>query len=135
MQINQVIWVINSENQSVIPVKVVEKITKETSTGVKTEFIVETVSGKKVNLSSISGPHFEDIQEASNHLLNAATQLIERVISKAVEAARKFQNVAPAAQKMVQLDEEDDTMYQEEPEVITLPDGRQARVRVKLPEA
>ena len=135
MQINQVLWVINSENQNVIPVKIIEKVTKETASGVKTEFIVETVTGKKTPLSSISGPHFEDIQDASNHLLTAASELINRVISRAVESAKKFQNVAPVVQKHVQFDEEDDTMYQEEPEMVTLPDGRQARVRIKLPEA
>jgi len=135
MQINQVIWVINSENQSVIPVKVVEKITKETSTGVKTEFIVETVTGKKVNLSNLNGPYFEKSLDASNHLLATAHQLIKKIIAKAEEAAQKFGYVEQNAPQDVQLDEEDDTMYQEEPEVITLPDGRQARVRVKLPEA
>lgn len=135
MQINQVLWVINGENQSVIPVKIVEKVTKETAAGVKTEFIVETVTGKKTPLSSISGPHFEDIHDASNHLLNAATELIGRVIARAAESARKFQNVVPMVQQPVQLDEEDDTMYQEEPEMVTLPDGRQAKVRIKMPEA
>jgi len=35
----------------------------------------------------------------------------------------------------VQIAETDDTIVKEEPEFITLPDGRQARVRIKLPEA
>lgn len=135
MQINQVLWVINGENQNVIPVQIVEKVTKETSSGVKTEFIVQTTTGKKVNLNGINGPCFESSHDAYNHLLAAANQLIKKVIAKAEEAAKKFQSVDNPAPSPVQFDEEDDTMYQEEPEIVTLPDGRQAKVRIKLPEA
>lgn len=135
MQINQVLWVINGENQTVIPVQIVEKVTKETSSGVKTEFIVQSVAGKKVNLNSINGPHFESSHDAYNYLLKTADQLIKKVIAKAEESAKKFQTSEITNQPPVQFDEEDDTMYQEEPEMVTLPDGRQARVRIKLPEA
>ena len=135
MQINQVLWVINGENQSVIPVQIIEKVTKETSSGVKTEFIVQTVTGKKVNLNSINGPHFVSSHDAYNHLLKTADQLIKRVIAKAEESAKKFHAIEIPNQEPVQFDEEDDTIYQEEPEVVTLPDGRQAKVRIKLPEA
>ncbi len=135
MQINQVLWVINGENQNVIPVRIVEKVTKETASGTKTEFIVETVTGKKISLTNLNGPYFESSLEASNHLLASAHQLIKRIIAKAEEAAQKFGHVAQSAPQNVQLDEEDDTIFQEEPEMVTLPDGRQARVRVKLPEA
>ena len=135
MQINQILWVINGENQSVIPVQIVEKVTKETSSGVKTEFIVQSVTGKKVNLNSINGPHFESSHDAYNYLLKTADQLIKKVIAKAEESAKKFETSEITNQPPVQFDEEDDTMYQEEPEMVTLPDGRQARVRIKLPEA
>jgi len=135
MQINQVLWVINGESQTVIPVQIVEKVTKETSSGVKTEFVVQTVTGKKANLSSLSGPYFEKSLDASNHLLAAAHQIIKKVIARAEESAQKFQLVEQQDPDPVQLDETDDTIYHDEPEVVTLPDGRQARVRIKLPEA
>jgi hypothetical protein len=135
MQINQVLWVINGENQNVIPVRIVEKVTKETASGTKTEFIVETVTGKKISLTNLNGPYFESSLDASNHLLATAHQLIKKIIAKAEEAAQKFGHVEQSAPQNVQLDEEDDTIYQEEPEMVTLPDGRRARVRVKLPEA
>ena len=135
MQINQVLWIINGENQSVIPVQIVEKVTKETASGVKTEFIVQTVTGKKVSLNSLNGPHFEKSIDAYNHLLNSAHLLIKKVIARAEEAAQKFEAVEQIVQEPVQISVEDDTTYQEESEVVTLPDGRQARVRIKLPEA
>ena len=135
MQINQILWVINGENQSVIPVQIVEKVTKETSSGVKTEFIVQSVTGKKVNLNSINGPHFESSHDAYNYLLKTADQLIKKVIAKAEESAKKFETSEITNQPPVQFDEEDDTMYQEEPEMVTLPDGRQAKIRIKMPEA
>ena len=135
MQINQILWVINGETQTVIPVQIVEKVTKETSSGVKTEFIVQTIAGKKVSLNSLNSPYFESSLDASNHLLAAAHQLIKKVIAKAEEAAKKFPTNEISVQEPVQFLEESDTIIQEEPEFITLPDGRQARVRIKLPEA
>lgn len=135
MQINQILWVINGANQAVIPVKVVEKVTKETATGTKTEFIVETTQGKKVNLSSLNSPFFEASLDAYNHLLAAAHKLIKNVIARAEESAKKFGLDEQILQDPVQFDENDVMMNQEEPEMVTLPDGRQARVRIKLPEA
>jgi len=135
MQINQVLWVINSENQSVIPVKVVEKVTKETASGTKTELIVSTVTGKKINLSHLNSPYFEKSSDAYNHLMSAANKIIKTVIAKAEELAKQLGSVEIPEEHQVQIAETDDTIVKEEPEFITLPDGRQARVRIKLPEA
>lgn len=135
MQINQIIWVIRGENQSVIPVKIVEKITKETLEGIKNEFVVETVSGKKVSLSTINGPHFLNLQELTEYLQNAANALINNIVNDASLMARKLKNTDVQPQIPVQENIENDTIIQEEAEMITLPDGRQARVRIKMPEA
>jgi hypothetical protein len=133
MHIGQILWFINGENQSVVPVKIVEKVTKETITGVQTEFIVETASGKRSNLTSINGPYFEQIEQASEHLRNAANELINRVIAKAQETAKKFQVKSEALdeQPIVQNVAEPYTMDQVDDSFITLPDGRQAKVRIK----
>jgi hypothetical protein len=130
MQINQIIWAIDNKNQIIVPLQIVEKVTKETAAGVKTEFVVQSVDGKKFKLSAIEGNYFEKSADAYNHLLATAQKFIENIVTQAEEMAQTFQNVEKKAQTQVQTDSESDTMYQEEPPLVKLPDGRQARVRV-----
>ena len=108
MQINQILWVINSENQAVVPVKIVEKVTKETILGTKTEFIVSMISGKKLNLSQINGRYFEKSSEAYDYLLSSAVKLIKAVIVKAEETAVQFGETEKLDQQNVQTIEGND---------------------------
>lgn len=141
MHISQILWAINSANQTLVPIKIVEKVIKETVEGVKTEFIVQTVNGKKINLSTINAPYFENIEDASAYLLNAANNIISRVIAKAQEDAKKFHVTVEQVNEQhknvvsyVQTPSEQYTIDQVDDSFITLPDGRQAKVRIKLPE-
>ena len=132
MQINKVLWVI-STNQTIVPVRIVEKITKETSTGTETEFVTESVNGKRVALSDINGRYFESSGHAHDHLMSAAQSLITGLIRKAEEAAKRAWHTSDPQQEelqeIVQNEVSDVIMNQEAPETITLPDGRQAKVR------
>ena len=134
MHIGQILWFINGENQSVVPVKIVEKVTKETAAGIQTEFIVETVSGRRSNLTSVKGPYFEKIEEASEYLLSTANELVSRVIASAQENAKKFQVKSENSNEpdIVQNTIEPYTMKQVDDSFVVLPDGRQAKVRIKV---
>ena len=124
MKINQVLWVIDNKTHSVIPVKISEKVTKETSEGSKTELIIQTVSGKKANLSQIDGLHFQSLDEARKYLVDSAIKLIDSIIEKA-------RNTAPRlGADLVQGDLQDNIMILEPvEEYITLVDGTIAKIR------
>ena len=130
MKINQVLWVIDNKTQTIVPVKIVEKVTKETLEGSKTEFIVQTPANKKVNLNTIDGRTFENLNDAKKFLLDSALELVSTIIQRAQAVAEKVGFYG------VQEDTENDII---EPETnnndfITLPDGRVAKVKVKIPE-
>lgn len=134
MKINQVIWVINSETKAIVPVQVVEKVIKETADGVNTTYIVATSSGKRGPLSE-KDRYFENLSDAKKFLLEAAMKLIEEVVVRAQAAAEKFQiydDEKPVMQPTIQHDIIEST---EDPQLVTLPDGRVAKLgKVKIPE-
>lgn len=137
MHINQILWVISGENHTVTPVQVIEKVTKETALGVKTEFIVRNASGARYNLAAVKAPYFESSAEVYEYLSAAADALIKKVIASAEIHAQKFAIVSQNDQDVnepVQNTMNHDIMNQEEQTLVTLPDGRQAKVRIKLPE-
>lgn len=127
MRINQVLWVINSETKNVIPVKIVEKITKETSTGESVEFILESVSGKRMNLSTLKETYFQTSQEAQQHLLSSAARLVEEIMARAIKSSEKFFQENHVQEEPVH----DNIKGADQPEIVTLPDGTKARLRIK----
>jgi hypothetical protein len=131
MRINQVLWVINSETKNVIPVKIVEKITKETSAGESTEFILESVSGKKMSLSSLKDAYFQSSQEAQQHLLSSAAKLIDEIIARAVKSSEKFFQDS----RVHEEPSHDIVQEVDQPDFVMLPDGTRARLRIKDLEA
>lgn len=134
MKINQLIWIINGETKNVIPVKIVEKVIKETADGSQTAYTVMTPGGKKTTLSD-SHLYFQTVEEAKKYLVDAAMSLVEEVIKRACVSAEKFgfqlDGINP-----VHLQDSDDIIEPDaDPALITLPDGRVARLgKVKLPE-
>ena len=135
MKIGKILWVINGETRTIVPVRIVEKITKETIQGERIEFIIETTTGKKINLSGLKDSYYETIDEARNFLLTAAQNLINDIVSKAQSSAKKFQTEQNTELDPVQLADRLDTMESAEaPTAIELPDGTMARVRIKVPQ-
>ena len=130
MKINQVLWVIDNKTQTIVPVKIVEKVTKETLEGSKTEFIVQTPANKKANLNSVDGKSFESLNEAKKFLLDSAQELVSSIIQRAQMVAEKVGFFH--AQEEIQSDIIEPEINTDD--FITLPDGRLAKVKVKMPE-
>ena len=134
MKINQLIWVINGDTKNIVPVKIVEKVIKETINGSQTAYTVMTQSGKKLSLSD-GHLFFQTLEEAKNYLVEAAMSLVNEVVRKAQVSAEKL---GPEIEETnpVHMQDSDDIM---EPDAdsafVTLPDGRVARLgKVKIPE-
>ena len=135
MRINQILWVIHGETKAVVPVKIVEKITKETSSGELVEFVFETTTGKKRNLSDLKDQYFETSNAARSFLIEAATNLIDNIVARAEEASKKF----------LEFDQKDfdqpvlqngnrDTIDMQDGPTVELPNGQIARVRIRTQE-
>ena len=135
MRINQVLWILSNETRNIIPVVIVEKITKETATGQKIEFIIESTSGKRRNLSDVRDKYFESSEEARDHLLQLLAVMVDEIVNKAVVLSQKFEHLHHDLQKTVHLDQERDTMDQQGHDTVILPDGRTAKINFKMPEA
>lgn len=126
MKINQILWVIDSKTNSIVPVKVVEKLTKENEEGTSSEFIVLTLDSKKVSLDKIGSVYYDTLDGAKQHLYSAANELIEKIVDRAQNLSKRFGN------NIVQSDNQYDIInLDNKSELITLPDGTVAKLKFK----
>ena len=131
MHINQILWFINSKDTNILPVKILEKVTKETASGTKTEFVVKTAAGRTFNLSDVKSPYFENLEAVRSHLLEKTMVFIENAITDAAAAATALNDTNGVSLAMNQDTPEISTLPDEENHMVTLPDGKRARVRVR----
>jgi hypothetical protein len=132
MRINQVLWVIHGETKTVIPVKIIEKITKETSAGEIVEFVFETTSGKRRNLSDLKDRYFETPEEARSFLVETATHLIDEIVNRAIDTSKKLSDFEQQdSGQPVLLPEKRDTIDLRSEGTMELPNGQVARVRIR----
>ena len=131
MHINQILWFINSKDTNILPVKILEKVTKETASGTKTEFVVKTATGRTFNLSDVKSPYFENLEAVRSHLLEKTMVFIENAITDAAAAATALNDTNGVSLAMNQDSPEISTLPDEENHMVTLPDGKRARVRVR----
>ena len=130
MHINQILWIINSTDINILPVKIIEKVTKETASGTKTEFVVKTTAGRTFNLSDLKSPYFESLEAVRSHLLEKTMVFIENAITDATAAATTLNDVNGVSLVMNNDVTVVSALPDEENHMITLPDGKRARVRV-----
>jgi hypothetical protein len=141
--VGQVIYVILNKNRSVVPMQVVEEITKKSmSADTVTTYMVRAGTDPKnsVLIEQIEGEIFESAAAVRKALIERATTSIDKILAQAVNHAQQWYPTAtpPTAPALVvpQLtpheipgaDDDDGAP------VIQLPDGRMVRARVKLPE-
>lgn len=126
--IGQVLYVLLKGDTTIHPVLVVEELRKKTLQGVVTEYTVEIVTGKNgkrstSTLSDLDAIVFENIGEAKSHLVNNATEAINRICNLAQATAEKWLTVhVPQS-----LQPEDDVSYEEDDKIV-LENGVKARV-------
>jgi len=132
MKIGQIIWILSKQTNTIEPAKIVEKMIKETVTGIHTSYCVVHIDGK-TSIVNENQKYFESIDDARKFLQEAASKLIDNVINKAQQEAAKFVEKAKEETNDVQSLTSDDTMYHDET-LITLPDGRLAKAKIRGPQ-
>lgn len=94
-RVGQVVYVIMAREPRVVPLQVVEEVTKRTLEGETVEYIVRGRDAENtMAISSVEGEVFETAEKARKVLVERATSSVHRLIDKAVENARTwFTNV------------------------------------------
>ena len=128
-KIGQVVWLIDSETKSIEPVKVVSKQTLEDETGVKTFHNALSIDERACVLEKSEAAVFKSVEEAENHLLNLAKQMV----SKLAETAKQKADVSfgtPVNKSGVDASSTDTEVEKSQVKVVELPDGTKARVHL-----
>ena len=82
--VGQILFVLMSEENQVLPVKVIERVTRETSLGETRMYIVVTgVDDKQYDLSKIKGRPFINPDDVRVEMLTNVTRVIDKIISRA----------------------------------------------------
>ena len=86
-KVGQVLYLCNEENMKIIPIQIIEEITRTTIEGKEKNYIATFPDRKKtkINISSIQEQLFSDIKQIKNHMIQNATNAIIRMSNAAQE--------------------------------------------------
>ena len=110
--VGQVVYLLQTKSFSVVPVQVVEQITKNTLNGSETVYNVK-IPGKEemLVLSSFAGEIFDDIREVKAYMIKNATSNIEKMVTQAAQLANQH---FPNAEQEVSVFDSENTLKVEQ---------------------
>jgi len=128
--VGQVVYLLQTKSLSVVPVQVVEQITKNTLNGSETVYNVKIPGKEKMlDLSSFNGEVFEDIREVKAFMIKNITSNIEKMVSQAAQIANEH---FPDAEKGVSVFNSENNLSTGEYDKVKvdLGDGQLANIRL-----
>ena len=131
-RIGQVLYVIVGKSKTVEPCKVVRKQTDETIDGVTIQHVCENAEGETFSLESWQQKNmlagvFEKIDDARSHLLQLATEMVDRLVEKAAAKAQERFDVQEFPQPTNSILS---GSFSSTTDTIILDDGTRARVHL-----
>ena len=94
-EVGQVLYTINNERKSIIPIRVIEQVIKKSIDGETIEYTVEVpgkAGNKKTNISMFKNL-FLSLEEVQSFLLNNAKKEVNRLIERAEAINEKYFNL------------------------------------------
>ena len=137
LNVGDLIWIIDADRHTIIPVRVNEQIVSKTVSGENTYHNIEFPSGKSQRLEKISAVWYPTLVDVRSHLLERAQSLIEKTVSNAKEIAeQKFEIIANDAhvESQVNLSEEAFISSPEPPDSVKVSLDNGQIVNVKVPQ-
>ena len=141
--VGQVIYVVLKKTRSVVPMQVIEEITKKSlESDTVTTYMVRAGTDPKnsVLIEQVDGEIFESAEAVRKELISRATNSIDKIVGQAVSHAQQWYPAANAGVAPSLVIPQFATASQDENDdggdapMIQLPDGRVVRARIKLPE-
>lgn len=134
-QIGQVVFVVLNKKHQVYPMQVVETVTKKTLKGEEIKYFLQAGSdvNSRIMLDQIDGEVFTSAQNAKSTLISRATDQISKLVALAENKAKEWygKKEVDAIEDMTLP--EPKIEFKDEPqdaELVMLPDGQMARVRL-----
>ena len=88
--VGDIVFVLDKKSHAVVPCQLVEIVTTQTIDGETKKHVVTTPRAtKKFNLEDHKSPWFSTYESSREYLLNAATQLIDQTLERALKVAEE----------------------------------------------
>ena len=133
--VGQVIYLLDTNRNAVLPARIFEQVTKKTIEGEEEAFFVEVPgSTNLLNLSDFDGLVFTDTDSAKNHLFETLKNNINSLVDKAYsDAVEKWGDPNPISKPKRKRGrpkkEEKPTSLVDEGTLVDLGDGRVGRLK------
>jgi hypothetical protein len=138
-KIGQVLFVAPKGKTQLIPIQVVEEITKKTLKGDIVVYMVKPGSeGKMIDIATVDGEIFETAAAAQKSLTERAARYIAKLVANSSQQAQSwypnsFESTTSSSNVIDITQERDVSPDEMDGAIITLEDGTKARI--KLPQA
>lgn len=142
-RVGQILYVVLNKQTKVFPCQVVEELTKKTLNGNSVVYRVAIGKGSEPrDLNEIDGEVFDDPETVKKTLTARASKMIEKMIQAATKASSEWYTPSAGVPEVQGLSLEDitpdltpvdDPTNPPEQPVVELPDGRVAKVNIKIP--
>ena len=90
-KVGQVLYMTNPKSLKIIPVQIIEEVTRTTLNGVEKTHMIQLPDSKKTiaDINTITGELFEDVSILRSTMINKATESIDKMISMASQLAKE----------------------------------------------
>ncbi|MDB4337481.1 hypothetical protein OAA09_00525 [bacterium] len=134
-KVGQVLYALSSKEMSVIPLRITERIVRETMTGEVVSYVATTTDGKVVNdLSKLTARFFTSSGDTKAAMVKNATDVIQSIVeraeSKASEHFKSMPNTKDDSPEQSDKSQAKKIKLDDAPQSVTLPDGTVAKVNL-----
>ena len=132
--VGQVLYALSNKEMAVIPLRIAEKILRQTLEGEVISYVAETASGKKVeDMSRLSATFYTSPDDVREALIENVTKVVQKIVDSAsISASQTFGKDVLQPGKEIKLTDKSSIPTPVGENTVTLPDGTVAKV--KIPE-
>ena len=94
-KVGQVLYMTNPKSLKIIPIQIVEEVTRTNLNGTEKTYMIQFPDAKKTkaDIASLKGDLFSDITELRQNMLSNATASIDKMITIAMQLAEEEYNL------------------------------------------
>jgi hypothetical protein len=130
--VGQVLYALSNKEMAVIPLRVTERILRETLDGEVVSYVAKTAGGKQVeDLSKLSATFFTTADDVKVALVENVTRVVQQIVDNASQTAdQAFGEAAKSDNVKTNTTKASPRSLKEGENSITLPDGTIAKVKI-----
>ena len=135
-KVGQVLYMTNPESLKIIPVQVVEEVSRTTMSGTDISYMIQLPDKKKTiaDIKAVKGEIYEDVNRLRNEMIQKATASIEKMIGLAEKLSKTEFNVQEKAIENNNIQINNDVQAETNNDIIMVDLGGGVKAKMKTTE-